>query len=420
MKATVKETESWKREISIEIPTEQIDASFNDKLKEYKKTITLPGFRKGKVPTKILKGRFGESIKAEVIDGLVNDAYRTALKDNDLSPIAEPKINDLKVEDDEPITFNVELQIDPEVEIKDYKDLGIAPEFTEVTDEDVQKSLDEYLLHSGEIKESAEAAVDGDTVTVEYTSVLVDGEEVEGVSPTPPSFVLGRSPIEAINEGIRGNKAGDTAIFSVDFESDYFNDKVAGKTAEITVNIQKVETKIPAEINDELFEKLGETITNEEELRSEIKKNLEENSKEEALAAAHSKAIDALIEKNPFEVPPARLEYYYDQVAEQQKHYLPEGEAPNREKIKEIYSESALRELKQYRIVDFISTAEKVKATQEEVDKEIQKMAEQYGREFEELKTILRQNGTTNRIREQIKEKKTLDLLVGHLKWEEK
>ncbi len=125
MKATISEPQSWQRAINVEIPNEDVQKEFQVKLNKYKREVKLPGFRPGKVPTKLIQSRFGPAIRAEVIDELINKSFRDACTENKVVPVSEPKISDIKAEEDNPVTFTIEVEVDPEIEITGYKNLKI-------------------------------------------------------------------------------------------------------------------------------------------------------------------------------------------------------------------------------------------------------------------------------------------------------
>ena len=175
--------------------------------------------------------------------------------------------------------------------------------------------------------------------------------------------------------------------------------------------MKAVQEKVLPEVAS-FLKQLGD-FENEAALRAELRKRLEHDALEQAKNEAYNRAIDLIIKGNHFEVPPSRIEAFIDYLMEQAKNERRPGEAlPSREDVDNRYHDVAIRTIKRQRIIDFIATKEKIAATQEEVDAEIRRLAEQYKQTFDTLKQTLRQNGTTLRIREDIRERKTLDFLV--------
>lgn len=417
MKATVSEPKSWQRVINIEIPNEEVQKEFQAKLNKYKKKAKLPGFRPGKVPINIIKSRFGPAIRAEAVDDLVNKSYPDACKENNIIPVNEAKISDLKAEEEKPVTFKIVVEVDPEIEASGYKNLKIKAITKKIKDADVEMALNELRERMAELKDLDRASKKGDLISIEYINAKVDGEPKDDLKSPQHPIEIGKGTLKDFDKGLMGLSTGQEADISVKFPKDYYVKDLAGKSADLTIKVKKVQEKILPEINEEFCKKVG-NFSDEEALKETIKKDLEIREKDLARTEAHNKAIDALIESNDFEVPPSRIEYYLDRVMEDEAKHYPAGKTPDREEISSRYRDIGIKTIKRYRIIDYIASKEKIKATQEEVDKRIQMIANQYNQQFDEVKNALRKNGTTTKIREEIREQKTLDCLIGEVPWE--
>lgn len=418
MKVTIEEPKSWQRVINIEIPNEEVQEEFQTKLSKYKKDVKLPGFRPGKVPHNLIKTRFGPAIRAEVIDDIVNRSFREACSENNINPVNESKISDLKAEEESPVTFKVEVEVDPEIEIKGYNKLKIKPMPNKIKDSDVENTLNNLKERMAENKDIDRPSEKGDLLSFEYLSVVVDGEPKDDLKSPQYPIEIGKGSLKDFDKGLIGLSAGEEADISVKFPKDYQAKEIAGKTAEMKIKVTKLQEKIIPEVNEEFCKKAGD-FPDKEALLEAIKIDLEAQEKERARTEAHNRAIDALIESNDFEVPPSRLGFYLDKVMEDQARYYPPGKAPGREEVEEKFRDNGIRAIKRYRIIDYIANKEKIKATGEEVDTRIQAIADQYQKPFDEMKTALRKDGTTMRIREEIREQRTLDKLTGEIPWEE-
>ena len=203
------------------------------------------------------------------------------------------------------------------------------------------------------------------------------------------------------------------------FPKDYADKEVAGKAGEFTITIKSVQEKKLPDVAS-FLKQLGD-FENEDALRAELRKRLEHDALEQAKNEAYTRTIDALIKNNRFDVPPSRVASFIDYLMEQAHKERRPGEAlPTREEIDTRYRDVAVRTIKRQRIIEYIATREKIAATQEEVDAEITRLAERYKQPFETLKQTLRQDGTTIRIREDLREQKTLNFLVEHPEGEKK
>jgi trigger factor len=413
LKVKISEPESWKRVLEIEVPQADADTLYNEKINTYKKKLTLPGFRPGKIPLGLVKSRFGKGVFAETVEDLIQKNFEQACKDHAISPINKGKIDDLKAEEGADISFSIEVEVDPEVVIGGYEKLKVKVSPKKIKDDDVEKALEDIRERSAQFIDVNRPAKKGDAVSIEYVKVIVDGQErTDFKNPTYP-LELGKGLIKDFDKGLLGHSAAETVELTIKFPKDFSNDQLSGKEGEFTVKINKVSEKVLPEFTGEFLKKIGDFET-VDALREHVKKDLERRELEQAKNEAYNKAIDALIKDNPFEVPPSRVEDYIDHLMEEMGRYRKaHEELPSREETAKKYHESAVRALKRYRIIEFIAAKEKIKASQEEVDKEIEKIAAMYNQPFDQVKQAFRQNGTTNRIRVDIREQKTLDFLIG-------
>ena len=413
MKATISKPKSWVRIIEIEIPKEDVTTMYDKKLSEYKREITLPGFRQGKTPVSIVKSRFGASIFSAAVEDLVEQSFETACKENNIVPISKGSISNLTAKEGEPVSFTIEIEIDPEVEIKGYADLGISAAPKKIKDGDVDKAVEEIRERSAEFKDVPRSAKKGDSVAIEYAKVVIDGAERKDFSNPQHPIELGTGDIKEFDKGLMGHGAGEVVDIDVTFPKDFATPELAGKDAFFSVKIMAVKEKVVPELTPEFLTKLG-NFASEDALRQQVKKDLDAKELDRAKNEAYARAIERLADKNPFDVPESRIQSYIDHMLEELSKYARPGEQPpSRDEVAKKYRDTAIRGIKRYKIIDFIATKEKIKPTQTEVDRQIQQMATYYNQPFEQVKQTLRANGTTNRIRSDIREQKTLDFLIG-------
>jgi trigger factor len=411
VKSTISEPSSWQRVISVEVPESELNTVVVEKESQYRKDIRLPGFRKGKVPSGMVKGRFGKAIRTEAIEDMVQKGYESACKENKLNPICEARVKEIKADEGSPLRFTIETEVDPTIEVKGYDKLKIRAEPKKIKSGQVDEALEGLRDRLAELRDVDRSAKSGDLLTIEYVTVSIDGvPRTNFKNPTYP-IELGGGKIKDFDKGLQGHSAGETVDIRVKFPKDYGEAGVAGKVGEFTIAIKKVQEKILPQVNEEFLKKLGD-FKDEEALREHILKDLEQREKERAKNEAYNEAIEKLIKQNPFEVPQSRVERYIDYMMEEAARYNQGGPAPKREEVAEKYRDAGVKIIKRYRIIDYIATKESIKATQEEVDERVKQMAQMYNQQFEELKESLRKNGTTNRIRSDIREQKTLDFLI--------
>lgn len=414
MKSKVSEPESWKRVFEIEVPHEEVEKLFEEKLHKVKKDLSLDGFRPGKVPSPLIRQRYGEAIRADAVDDIVQKAFKEACTEKKIVPVSKGVVSNLKEEKGQPLSFSIEAEIDPAIEIKGYHKLGIKVSQKKIKAEDVDEAVKNLCERFAEFKNVERASKKGDYVRLEYQKVIIEGQERKDVkSPAYPVELGAEHRIKDFDKGLVGHTAGETVVIPVKFPADYTDKEVAGKKAEFTIKIISVQEKVLPPVSS-FIKQLGD-FENEEALRADLLKRLEHDAHEQAKNDAYAKAIEALIKGNPFEVPPSRIETFFDYLMEQAKTERRQGEPlPSREDIDKRYRDVAIHTIKRQRIIDAIATKEKIAATQDEVDAEIKRLAERYKQPFDTFKQTLRQNGTTLRIREDIREQKTLDFLVEH------
>ena len=415
MKATVTSPESCLKVLEVEIPQEEIASKFDIKVIKAKKDVKLPGFRPGKVPTKTIIARFGDSIKAEVIDEAMNEAYRAACMENKINPVGEPVIEDVKVEEGKPVTFKASIQVDAEISLKDYKKLGIKISTDKVADKDLDEAIANILEQFAEMKDVKRKAKKGDVLTVKYTDVKVDGEVRDAFNPAPQMIEIGKAPLKELETALKGLSKDEEATVSLTFPKDFAIEDVAGQSCDFSVIVENVQEKNIPEVNYEFLKKIN--IESEEKFRKTILEDLKKQKEQANKSVAYDEAIDKILKKNDFDVPEQRVDAYLAHIMKDEERYYPNGGQPSFDNYKEKYTETALKSLKRFRILEFVAKAEKLKATSAEVDAKIQEIANQYQQPFETVKQAFRQNGTTVQIREDVKEQKALDCLVGAEDW---
>ncbi|MGM0443784.1 MAG: trigger factor [Fibrobacterota bacterium] len=418
MDAVVKSPESCKRVIEVEVPADEVNSQFDQQVKKYKKDITLPGFRAGKVPVALIKSRYGDSIRAEVIESVVNEAYQKACTDNKINPVSQPVIDDMKADNpEEPVVFTATVEVDPDIEITDYKDLGITVDFEDVSDDELKDALENVRMQFADFEDLDRPAEKGDFVTLKYSDFTVDGAPGEG-DPAPRMIEVGKSPLPELDEALVGMSRDEEKTVSLTFPDDFRIEKIAGKSGEFTVIVENVqERKLPS-LDDEKILSMAQ-VESEDDLVKRVKDDLKKKKDEQTRNEAYDKAVDAILAKegNDFEVPESRIAAYIEHIMQQEKQYYPNGGQPSFEEYLARFRDTAARSIKRFRILDFIAAAEKIKATKEEVDAKIQEIADQYNQDFDTVKDVLRRNGSTIQLREDLKQEKVLDVLVGLKEW---
>ena len=407
MKATVSNPNATERVLEIEVERERLDKIFEQKVRKYSKEVRLNGFRPGNVPRDVIAKRFKDPINAESLEALIEEVLKEACKEHNIEPIAPGRIEKLEIEAGRPVVVKAVLEVDPPVEIKDYKlDIPVHP--AEPSEEEVNARLEMLRKRQSDEVRVERAAALGDVVVAQYLSISIGGE----AKPLPPRpefrIELGTSSVPAMDRALVGAKAGDEKLVSFTFPADYSQPDFAGKDSEYQLQILDVmEVKLPP-LDDELAKKYN--FESLEVFRQRIKDDMAKAALQRAKEEAYEQAMQRLMEINAFEIPKARIQNYVRYKLEQQGHVHENDDHGHDHSDLE---QEAAYNIRRYRILEEIAKLEKIKPTTEEVDARVREMAEQYGTDFESLKAQLRKSGKIVDIREELKSEKTLDFVIG-------
>ncbi|MFH0920084.1 MAG: trigger factor [Fibrobacterota bacterium] len=414
MEVLVQEKNSFTRVLSVTVPEAQINEKYEEVLKNYKKEVSLPGFRPGKVPRDMIVQRFGKVMREEAVEKMVSAGFSDACKEKKIEPISRPLITKLEAKEGAPLCFEAEIEIEPQVKIEKYKDLGVQVTVAPVEDKEVDTVIAEIRDRLSVLKPVEREVKKGDYADIEYKKVIIGGEEKSDYqSPKYPVEIGESKQLQEFDRSFVGMKAGEEKTITFTFPEDYVYKEVAGKPAAFTVLLNSVKEKELPELNDEFAKGASPRAKTMDELKTIIHDDLAEEHERAGLNKAYSEAIDTLIEKNPFDIPGSRVASYLDYSWEDFKKQYPQTKA-TREEFDGKNRDAVLRDLKRYKILHAVADAEGLKPTQDEVDAEIRAYAESRGGEFEKFKAALKKSGQIMEIRESLREQKALDFLVGH------
>jgi len=410
MTVEIKETSATKRTLEITIPQADLKAPFEKKVNQYKKQVTLKGFRQGQVPKAMILKQFGGSIRHEVVDETVNKIVQEELKKANIIPVGQMKVVDFKDDGSADIALKVEVEMDPEIDIKGYADTGITVPATAVSQEEIDAEYNRLIQMWSKDEHVDREAKSGDVVVGNYIEVIIDGEKQDLPENKEFRSLLGESASPGFDAGLVGAKAGDTKEINFQYPEDHKDEKYRGKTAQFKVEITDIREIVPPTMDEAFFEQVG--VKDVEDLKKNLADGIENQKKEAVKSKAINEAIDKLIEANPFEVPEARvldlIRWSMNRNAQNEKDVV----EPTEEQLKAL-SPEAIREIKKHRILEFVATAEKIRPTQATVDARLQSLADAYHVDFESLKNHFRQSGRINGLRDELRIQMAADFLVG-------
>jgi trigger factor len=409
VKATLTESNATERVLDIEVPRDRFDRLFDEKLKKYSKEIRLNGFRPGQVPKQVVVAKYGEPIKNETLEAIIEEAVKEGCKQHALEPIAPGRVEKLENENGKPIVVKCIIEIDPAFEVSNYKlDIPVKPKAIG----DVE--IDEALV-AQQKRQAKETAIDrpaamGDVVNCEYLKVVVGGQDQ--ALPQYPHFrvELGTSRVKQMDEALIGAVAGEEREITVTYPADFANPTLAGKEVQYNLRIEGVSALEMPALDDAFAIALGQTDL--AALKATLRTRLEKQAIDDAKGEAYEEAVRQLLAANPVAVPKARIANYVKYKLEEMGHKHEEGVEHDHDHS-DIEREAEMN-IRRFRILDAVSKKENIKPTQEEVDARIRDLATAYGADFEEVKASLRKSGRILDIREEIKSEKTLDFIIGY------
>lgn len=409
---------STKREIQVEIPAEEVSRETESLIQKYQKLARIPGFRRGHVPASIIRQRFAEDLKSDVVEALVPRYFRKEADKQGLIPVSQPQVTDLQLKDNEPLRFKASFEVMPEIKVEGYKELRAEKPEIAVTEEEVEQSLNGVReQHATFAAVEGRALADGD-----YAQVSLDGQPKDGEGkPVHMDEILveiaGKNTMPEFTEHLRGASAGDERVFDVVYPEDSSDQRLAGKTFTYTVKVQSLKQKSLPELDDQFATQLGEFKTLDE-VRQRIREGMEEERKHAAEHEAKDKLVAELVKRSEFEVPEALVDRQIDVRLERGLRALA-AQGMKAEDIKKMdlnrlrvgQREQALHEVKASLVLDRIAEEEKIEVSDEEINGEIEALAKQSKQPPEAIRARLTRDGALDRIRNRIRNEKTLEFL---------
>ena len=389
------------------------------------KDAKVDGFRKGHVPADVLEKKFKKEIEGEILNHIISEEYRKAVEENNLSPIADIKLEKYENnEDNVEVVFTIPVL--PEITLGDYKSVKVEKEVLDVNDEKVNAEIEIMRSNAGKLKEVAddEAAKDKDVTNINFEG-FVDGEAFNGGKAEGFDLTLGsKNFIDTFEDQIIGHKKGDEFDVNVTFPEEYHAENLKGKPAVFKVKVNSIKRKEEAELNEDLAKELG--YDSVEDLKAKTKENLTKREETRIENEYRGKVVDAVVDTVNFEIPEAvverEIQFQINRFAQQLQmqgmslnQYF-EMTGQNIEKMRESIKESAEKSVKRDLVLNEIAKVEKVEATEEEVNAELDRTAIMYGMDREGLIAEVKKSGNYARfiddIKYQIVNRKTVDLLA--------
>ncbi|MDQ3805240.1 MAG: trigger factor [Acidobacteriota bacterium] len=427
MKTEIVDLSQTRKEIKIEIEAEQVRAEFERVAGEYARAATVRGFRKGHAPVAVVRARYKKEITSDVLQRLIPQAVEQAVHESGLAVIGQPDVH-LDQEDIEelgtgPISLHAHVEVFPEVTLGEYKGLEAARRVRPVTDEVVESVINNLREASAALQPVEDrASAEGDTVTADIRGRYVEPTSDEDINAEDVDIVIGGDGVlPAFTENLTGVRPDEVKTFTVAYPEDFSSKGLAGKTVEYTATVTAVRRKELPELDDEWVQSLGEEgVDTVERLRERVRENLTKNAEGESEHRLRDEVLGRLIERHRFEVPETLVSYQANQMLQatlrdmMRRGVDPRGGDVNWDALRDVVRERAGEDLRGSMLLERVAEAENIEVTQEEIEAEIQAVAEGTRQSVEQVRAALTKKGGERSIADRLRNRKALDLLVRH------
>jgi trigger factor len=412
------------RELVLDVPAEDVAKALRNTVRNYQKYARIPGFRAGKVPESVIKRRYKEEIRKEVIEGLLPERFNKAVRELGVTPVGQPQITELSMEDDAPLHVKAVFEFMPEFSIEGYQSVTVEKPPVAVTEEEVAGELEQLRESRATIEpvEEDRALVDGDWAQISYRGEIegdADSAPIEGQDTLVE--IGGKDTVEAFSAALRGQKPGQELKAEVIYPADYSEAKLAGKTVAYEVEVKAIKKRTVPELDDEFAKELG-SYESRADLEARVREHMAARKRRAVEGESRDRLLTALIERYPFPVPEALVQDRVDARLERGLRALAaQGMDPAQmrkldfTRLRTGQRDGAVAEAKTSILLDRIAHEENISVSDEELDAELQIAAMQAREPVETLRSRLTADGGLARIREQMRREKTASLLYERL-----
>src|SRR5258708_20852550 len=405
-----------RRELELEIPAEDVQKAVARVAKEFARVARVPGFRPGKAPVTLIRRRFADDIKSEVLQSLVPEQIERAVTESKLVPVTQPQVDKVDFTETGPVKFRATFEVLPEFDLGQYKDLEVEVEDTKIEASDVDKGLEELRDRAATfVPVEGRPIADGD-----YAQLKLNGIPAGGGEPIEADSVLchvgGEETMEPFNQNLRGANTGDHKHFDVVYPSDYPDPKLQGKTYSYTVEVLGIKEKKRPELTDEFAKDVSDAQTLEE-LRKKMRDNLEAARTNRQREQTREKLLAQIVNAHEFPVPEALVEHQMDSRLERTVRSLAsQGVDPRAVNVDWVALRSrqkdrSIADVKAELLLDRIATAENIEVSEEDVEKEIESIAQRSGESVTAVRANLTRHNALDRMKSKLRSEKTLDWL---------
>jgi trigger factor len=415
----MKSPTNLKRVLEFEVPRARVEQEIRGIIAGIRKEVSLPGFRKGKVPLDVVMARFGDSARKEAIEKLIPEAYRKALDKESLQPVLPAEISDMEYGREGPLRFRMEIEIFPSVKTGNYKGVKVKKEYKSPEDADVDREVEALRDRFAGFEESDRPAEAGDTVIGDYWRLGAEGRPVKGSKVSGYPFDL-TAPglLKEFKEALAGIRIGEKKTVQVVYPEDYPQEEMRGRAVSFLVDVKRIGRRRLPEVDEKFAKMLG--VESVEVLRQKVREGLDNTRQQEADTKARRDILNSVIEDSDFEVPEGLVQMGLDSMMKSYEDE--EGDAGAREKLeqaRERLRPLAVNLVKEQFIVDDIAEREGITVGDAEIEEIIQAVAQRSGLSVEETRRKAAESDEMSRWRRNVLKNKVLDFLFDNAKIEQ-
>ena len=423
MKAELTDISECRKSFDIEIPQDVVDNEISRIASQLARRAKVPGFRPGHAPAPVVKARYRDEILSEMMQHLLPRYFQEAIEERSLDIVDAPQYEDIDYNSGQPLRFKALFEVYPQLNISNYKGVPAEEAAIFVTDEDIDAQLKKL---QEDMSELAPVETDRPLQQGDFADIGFSGRSVVEAEPGEPIMsdkavveIGGRTTLKEFTDNLLGAKPNEERTFSVQYRDDYPEPRLAGKTIEYQVKVEGLKEKKVPDLNDEFAQGLGEYKTMDE-LRAKVRADMEKHRQEHAAEQLREKLLEWLEDNNEFEAPQTLVERQIQTRMQRLVRDLArQGINPQRldvdwAKIQEDQRRQATRDVKGSLILEYIADKEDLSVTDEEIDAEIEKIANETKRPKEKVREVLGRDSGLSRLRGQIRNKKTLDFVQSH------
>ncbi|MFH7324889.1 trigger factor [Desulfurivibrio sp. C05AmB] len=419
MQVRVEEVSSLTRRLEVVLPREMVAGELNAAYDKLKGEINLKGFRKGKIPRKVLEKNYGPKVQYDVADRLIQESYFDALEKAELDAVVHPEVREHRFEEDGTFFYQAEIDVRPAFELGEYKGVEVEQAELTVSEEDIDAELENLRRQTAPLQSVADRAIAaGDIAAIDF-SAFDQGEEMKNVGGRDFSVDVGSGQIgPEFEDNLVGLKAGEEATFTVDFPANFPNMILAGKSIEFKVKVKDVKERVLPELDDEFAKDVNAEFTTLAELRDDIRQRRLQALEDGRRGDLVDKVMTEILKNHEFEVPPRLVAYEIEAMIKELETNLEnrglslEAAGINRDSLVEKYQEGAAKRVRGDFILKKIAAKEEIRVADEDINRGFQRIAEQYNMPVEEVKKYFHSRNELMPFMHELLTEKILNFLV--------